>query len=140
MTKYRLLGGFHAEKHWIDADPSRGNVKGLAEIRDPYTGKSKMRQLVTKQYSAGDPKNNIIDSEEDLVAKFGSNKFEQVTKTVPLDTVVHDDGTSRKLMEKMKVEDLRKYAEEEEIDLETAVNKKDIIKKILDARTLASIT
>jgi hypothetical protein len=132
--KYRLLGGFHTTKTWVDADSTKGAVKGLAEIRDPFTGKTKMMQLVSTQYKAGDE----INSDIDLITKFGSNRFEQVIKTGSVAEVVHDDGTSRKLMEKMRVEDLRKYAEEEEIDLEEAVVKKDIIKKILDARTLAS--
>jgi hypothetical protein len=134
MRRFRLLGGGHSEKYWVDAKPEDKNTTGLTLVRDPFTGKETLRRLVSKRY---DEPGDVIETENDLVKLFGVNKFEEIYEDSK-PAMVHDDGRSLKLMERMRVEDLRKYAEEEEIDLGDAGIKKDIIQKILDGRTLAA--
>ena len=138
MGHYRLLKG----KHTHNPLELGSNNKPLARNAD-----------TRKVYEAG----NIIESEGDLVEKFGTEKFERVDRRgrsyseaeVPVqrqprmnradaepepivrsDVAVLEAGDEEVDLEAMKLDELRAFAAEEEIDLGTATRKDDIIKAI----------
>lgn len=131
LRKFRLLGGGHTTQSWRDADPDRdANSNYLAEYKDPFTGKNKMRVLDRVTYEAGD----IVESSRDLVALFGSNKFAEVH---PEKAASVTDET-RRLLERFSVADLRKLADEEEIDLGDVTKKDEIIDVVCENFALRS--
>lgn len=60
MTRFRLLAGGHQDR------------KPILGPNDEIVGHK------TTDYSFSDPNNCIVDSEDDLVAKYGRNKFENL--------------------------------------------------------------
>ena len=85
---------------------------------DPHTKKQTV-------YKAGD----VFDCDEDLVAKFGSEKFQRIDFKEPAPQAVAPTSKSDVPdFHLMTVDQLKKYAEAEEIDLGKAVTKDAIIK------------
>lgn len=87
-------------------------------------------------YKQGD----VFDSDEDLVKRFGHQKFERVYSEVTHKPVEKSDKASDKSddgLESMTLEELRKFAEGEEIDLGKATRKDEIIKAIRAAEIAA---
>lgn len=120
MRRFRLLRGTYARNEPDPVDAA-GNpvVKENGEIERGKILVFKGRNMATQ--TPGD----IVESDVDLVAQFGANKFEALDAT---------HGPSRKnLLKLMTVDKLQEFAAEEEIDLEGVTLKADIVKAILTA-------
>lgn len=130
----------------------RGNFYQL-EV-DPAT-----KQQVKVKYSASDPQKSIVSSHDDLETKFGREKFqcldrfltgigagddalrqqledlrrenEALKAQISGSTPTPDGDDLEKNLQSMSVKELRKYAEQEGIDLGTASNKDEIVHTIL---------
>lgn len=94
-----------------------------------------------KSYHAKDPGRNIIKTDLDLVKKFG-DKFKKLSDSGKDDDGEDDsrvEGTIKKLdldvlranYEAMTVDELKKFADAEEIDLDGATKKADIVAAIM---------
>lgn len=119
MKRFRLLRGTYAMNEPDPVDEN-GNpvVKENGEIERGKIRTFKGRNMATKE--PGD----IVESDVDLVARFGANKFEALDAS---------HGPSRKNMLKMKtIAELREFAAEEEVDLGDLTKKADIVEAILD--------
>jgi hypothetical protein len=83
-------------------------------------------------YSARDKKKNIITTNIDLESRFGREKFVRIEdREVIVDEDEDEDDADG--LNSMTLAGLRKFAEEEEIDLGDANSKKKIIAAIRNA-------
>ncbi len=102
-----------------------------------------------------DPPDNVIESEIDLVARFGKNKFERLhtDEVVSLDGIQPGGDTIQPgpvavapaaqdiqpvdaaSLEGMSLTELREIAEEEEVDLPPKATKQQLIAAIQQAKT-----
>ena len=128
VRKFRLKSGGHSDQRWVEAEPGDKDTGRLIEQTDPFTGKRSLRKLVRTSYNPGD----VVESTEDLVAKFGCNpagvyRFEEVTDE---GQPVIQESINTKLLKKLTVNELKNYAEEEEIDVEGIELKADLVEAI----------
>ena len=72
-----------------------------------------------RRYHAKDPKNNIIETDIDLAAKFGFEKFQKLEES--------QAPAAIRTLESMKLQELIDYAADEEIDLGEAKKKADVL-------------
>lgn len=86
------------------------------------TGQKEERRI----YRIGD----VIESDDDLVKRFGGDKFQRVDDDAKA-TDVND--SRRATLEAMTLKELRKFADDEEIDLGGASRKNEIINVIVEA-------
>lgn len=125
-SKFRLLRGSHLQKEERD---------GVVEM---------------VKYTAKDPTANIVESSQDLEMLFGSEKFQSLERIIggSEDTsalqrrIAELEAENAKLkgqpapeddeyeLSKMTAKELRKYAEEMDIDLGTASSKEELINTI----------
>ena len=88
------------------------------------TGKTEQDRKI---YRIGD----VVESDRDLVERFGKDKFQRVGDDA-VATVVN--GEARAELEAMSVRDLRELAEADEVELGNATRKNEIIRVLLEAR------
>ena len=126
MNRYRLLVGTHIENNTVmEKDPSTGFMSPVC------------RPTV---FNAKDPKRRIVESDKDLVAKFGREKFRKLGPVGVVDEdeeVLDEPGTAnvrgRDTLESMSKKELREMANAEEIELGTNDSKDEMIERILSA-------
>lgn len=84
-----------------------------------------------RMWTAGERGNNIVESADDLVARFGPDKFEKLPDGfVPPEVEEEEDlgaTIADKPLERMNLAELKEFAEEKEIDLGPAVTKAEIL-------------
>lgn len=139
MMKFRLLAGQHIQKE--DVKDDSGKV-----VINEETGKP---ERASRVYNQGD----VVPSETDLVKKLGASKFqlidsgkksrkeqalaEQGAKNrARSEQGTEDDSRAEEVtdtFDDMTVAELKDYAAENEIDLEGAHLKADIVKKIRES-------
>jgi hypothetical protein len=120
--KCRLLGGEHVTQKWVLA--TKEEARSIPCTKDEITGEYK--RLTEESYLPGD----IIESDRDLVAMFGRNKFE----LMPDDTPLRQGGpTLRQSLEQLTISQLKELATEREISLEGASKKQEMIDAIVSA-------
>lgn len=117
MAKFRLLAGEHTVQEWVPASKEdAGKIPGC--VRDEITGEWK--RLHKERYLPGD----VLESDRDLVAMFGSKKFERV----PDDYQLRQGGpTLRERLEAQTIPQLRDLADIEGVDLGSLTKKADIV-------------
>lgn len=76
-------------------------------------------------YKSTEPGNNVVESDIDLVAHCGAEKFAKIDQDYPSET---NDS-----LETLTVPELKKFAQNENIDLGNASKKDEIIRAIREA-------
>ena len=94
---------------------------GTHTCRNPEWKEGDGKATKSLYYKTGD----TVKTTKDLAALFGKNKFERVYK--------EQDGESGDFLEAMSVKQLKHFAEGEEIELDSTLNKKQIIEAIRSA-------
>jgi hypothetical protein len=100
---------------------------GVATYKDEKTGEKYKKVEPIEGFTEED---QFVESEVDLVAKFGPNKFRKVVQQY---TPVSDG------LDRMNIGQLKELAEEEEIQLPANANKELIIKTIRESQSVASV-
>lgn len=129
MALYRLLAGIHIQKEPVTDD--KGN---------PIKDENGKVQLEEVRYDAND--NNVVESEKDLVKVLGRDKFQLMdsgkrrskkkgTVEEPVESSLKpaNDG-----LDELTVAELRDLADAEEVELDGAHLKADILAKIRENR------
>lgn len=83
-----------------------------------------------KTYKRGD----VVHSEKELDKQFGPRKFQRLdtaTHFTPVEEEIVEDNFSD--LKKMSLAELKKFAEDEEIDLDSATRKSDVLAAICKA-------
>ena len=111
VMKFRLKVGTHV---------STMRDKEGKPVIDPKTGRNK-----TIKHEASNPRTCLIDSTDDLAARFGRTKFEPIYGQST--RALEESHPEVYAFEKMTVSQLKEYAEEDEIDIEGMKTKVDII-------------
>ena len=126
--RFKLLRGGHVHQEWREATPE--------EIADENIKKStrngKPVILIRHQYSqsANPSKPTIIESDVDLVERFGSAKFAYADDQAQAQMQPQDQWAD---LDKKTEKQLRSLAEYEEIDVSKAKNKQEIIEMLRSA-------
>lgn len=136
MMRFKLLRGRHREGHTRVIDRKTGQeirsntIKNYSafrrvQIEDPDTGEV---SVVMKPCDGYDEDSDIIDSTSDLTRRFGARKFQRLPD--PPQDGQEESEEEYTALDNMKTKELRTYAEEAEIDLETATTKSEILNTI----------
>jgi len=89
-------------------------LRSVCGVREGHTLKS---------YGPGMPEGDVIESDKDMVAIHGANKFQRL----PDHEVIETPATEEDPLAGKKVRELRELAEREGVDLGEAVLKDDIL-------------
>ena len=133
FRKFRVMGGTFVSPVYNDDGSER-----LETSTDGLNVTTKVSQVFQR--------GEIVESPIDLMRKFGWEKFQAIDDRgqtpfeppkpkMPAKEVSHE--ADRADLETMTVQDLRRLAQEEEIDLGTAIRKEEIINTILASKELA---
>lgn len=76
-----------------------------------------------KAFVATEPGNNVVESDVDLVKKFGADKFQRL-EDVPQNLLPNGENDG---LDEMTVAKLRQFASDQQIDLGNATKKDEII-------------
>lgn len=125
MAKYRLLKGFHTQMEYRPA------TEDEIEYEEVKTVIRRGKHFVMDRVEYSARGNNVIDSDVDLVKKFGPQKFQILSVSQIMDNPWDN-------LDKMSIRQLTSFAESQELDLgETkGLKKADLVKKL---RVLAGI-
>lgn len=89
-----------------------------------------------RRYFWNDPKNNVVETDVDLVKAFGPDKFERLPDRIALTEVI-DQTTQSTVpvsdadgLDGMTTKELRKHAEEMGLDVSTCSNKQELVNTI----------
>lgn len=117
--KFRLKAGGHSHTYW--REPT-ADEKANSSIRKARLSDGKDYVLDTRRYEKGD----IVESDVDLVQRFGANKFEKITEAPQVSSSPNPWDN----LESMTVKQLKAFAESQEIDLGGATGKQEILEML----------
>lgn len=117
MARFRLVSGIHVNREWIPATQEQVDDDRITTVKRRGGYYIPMRQT----YYASDPNNNIVESDEDLEAKFGKNKFRVADKEPSRIENPWDN------LERLSTKNLKLLAEQYEVDIGDKTTKKDIL-------------
>lgn len=83
-------------------------------------------------WDAMDPENNIVESEIDLEGRFGRDKFQRLDDNAPIPKKSRNDGDDT--LASITDDELRAFAESEEIMLRDNMTREQILAEIRKAR------
>jgi hypothetical protein len=130
--RFRLLSGTHHEAKWdMTSRPSidRGRTYYQGEVIETDNDLS-----IFNGRGTASPKFALLSPETETVAEAAARGFNTIHKNAPTKSPPEPAGPSNKdMLDTMTVNELRKFAEDEEIELGDAKTKEQILKVVREA-------